>query len=60
MKMIMDSALQKIKILPLQNVNNAKPVEAGEVGLSATDIQPDEKTSPVTVDRKINGMTGTL
>ncbi len=60
MKMIMDSALEKLKILPLQNVNSAKPVGAGEPGLSNTDIQPDEKTSPVTIDMNINGKTGTL
>ena len=61
MKMIMDSALQKINILPLQNENNAIPVEEEKSGLSAViDNLPDDKNSPVKVDRHGNAKTGTL
>ena len=61
MKMIMDSALKKLKILPLHNGNNVKTVKAAEPGLSGlVDIQPDDKNSRVEVNRHIKGMTGTL
>jgi D-alanine-D-alanine ligase len=58
MKMIMDSAMQKL--LLLRNGTSSRPVEAGEAGLSAHEVQQDEKISPVTVKRNINRMTGTL
>ena len=58
MKMIMDSALQKIKVLPLDNGSIASPVKAGLSALD--DIQPDEKNSPVTVNSQMNGKAGTL
>jgi D-alanine-D-alanine ligase len=59
MRMIMDSALQKLKILPLENGTSPKPVVAGEAGLSDPVVQPT-KNSPVTVDRNINWKAGTL
>ena len=60
MKMIMDSALQKLRILSPNNGNDTKSVEEVEAVLLNADIQPDERTSPVRVDRDINGKSGKL
>lgn len=61
MKMIMDSALQKLKTLPLLNENNTKLFEAREPALpNLADILSDSKCSREHIDKHINRMKGTV
>lgn len=56
MKMIMDSALKKLKKFTVQNGNNSRPVDAVETRLShPAGIQPCDENSPVTANSHING-----
>ncbi len=60
-RMIMDSALQKLKTSPPQNGINAVPLEAGGTGLSGlADIRSDRKHTGARADRHNDKMAGLL